>query len=196
MIVGIKGKLVSSSLFEAVVETGGIFYEVNIPLTTTELLPKTGSEVMLYTVAVYREDSQSLYGFASASDRDFFKTIVEKVSGIGPKTALNMMSRMSVATLRDSIKSGDVATLSKCPGIGKKTAERLVLELKGTLAGVSGPANAAAGGAENSNVSDAVAALAALGLKVSDADKYVRAAVQKLGADADTEALVKFALSK
>lgn len=196
MIVGIKGKLVSSSLFEAVVETGGIFYEVNIPLTTTELLPKTGSEVMLYTVAVYREDSQSLYGFASASDRDFFKTIVEKVSGIGPKTALNMMSRMSVATLRDSIKSGDVATLSKCPGIGKKTAERLVLELKGTLAGVSGAANAAAGGAENSNVSDAVAALAALGLKVSDADKYVRAAVQKLGADADTEALVKFALSK
>ena len=162
MIVGIKGKLVSSSLFEAVVETGGIFYEVNIPLTTTELLPKTGSEVMLYTVAVYREDSQSLYGFASASDRDFFKTIVEKVSGIGPKTALNMMSRMSVATLRDSIKSGDVATLSKCPGIGKKTAERLVLELKGTLAGVSGSANAAAGGAENSNVSDAVAALAAL----------------------------------
>lgn len=196
MIVGIKGKLVSSSLFEAVVETGGIFYEVNIPLTTTELLPKTGSEVMLYTVAVYREDSQSLYGFASASDRDFFKTIVEKVSGIGPKTALNMMSRMSVATLRDSIKSGDVATLSKCPGIGKKTAERLVLELKGTLAGVSGSANAAAGGAENSNVSDAVAALAALGLKVSDADKCVRAAVQKLGTDADTEALVKFALSK
>lgn len=196
MIVGIKGKLVSSSLFEAVVETGGIFYEVNIPLTTTELLPKIGSEVMLYTVAVYREDSQSLYGFASASDRDFFKTIVEKVSGIGPKTALNMMSRMSVATLRESIKSGDVATLSKCPGIGKKTAERLVLELKGTLAGVSGSANAGVGSAENSNVSDAVAALAALGLKVSDADKYVRAAVQKLGADADTEALVKFALSK
>lgn len=196
MIVGIKGKLVSSSLLEAVVETGGIFYEVNIPLTTTELLPKIGSEVMLYTVAVYREDSQSLYGFASASDRDFFKTIVEKVSGIGPKTALNMMSRMSVATLRESIKSGDVATLSKCPGIGKKTAERLVLELKGTLAGVSGSANAGVGSAENSNVSDAVAALAALGLKVSDADKYVRAAVQKLGADADTEALVKFALSK
>lgn len=196
MIVGIKGKLVSSSLFEAVVETCGIFYEVNIPLTTTELLPKIGSEVMLYTVAVYREDSQSLYGFASASDRDFFKTIVEKVSGIGPKTALNMMSRMSVATLRESIKSGDVATLSKCPGIGKKTAERLVLELKGTLAGVSGSANAGVGSAENSNVSDAVAALTALGLKVSDADKYVRAAVQKLGADADTEALVKFALSK
>ena len=118
MIVGIKGKLVSSSLFEAVVETGGIFYEVNIPLTTTELLPKTGSEVMLYTVAVYREDSQSLYGFASASDRDFFKTIVEKVSGIGPKTALNMMGK-EVGPLRGPLCEMD-----------EKNAERLRTAMK------------------------------------------------------------------
>ena len=94
MIVAIKGILESSTLFSAVVEAGGLFYEVNIPLTTAERLPKVGSEVMLYTEAVYREDSQALYGFATKSDRDFFKTIIEKVSGIGPKTALNMMSRM------------------------------------------------------------------------------------------------------
>ena len=196
MIAAIKGKLIRSTPVQAVVETaGGLFYEVEIPVTTAERLPKNGSEVMLYTLDVYREDSQSLYGFAAAADRDFFKILVEKVSGIGPKTALNMMSRMSVSTLRNSISSGDVATLSKCPGIGKKTAERLVLELKGTLSGTQAPA---AGCAPESggNASDAVAALTALGLKVSEADKYVRAAVQKLGEDAPTEALVKFALSK
>lgn len=199
MIAAIKGKLSESSLFLAVVDVGGIFYEVNVPLTTTEVLPKIGGEVMLYTVAVYREDSQALYGFATRTDRDFFKTITEKVSGIGPKTALNMMSRMSTATLREAIASGDVTTLAKCPGIGKKTAERLVLELKGTLGAGSSKTHApelAGMPAQSTNVSDAVAALAALGLKVADADKYVRAAVRELGEDAPTEALVKFALSK
>lgn len=199
MIAAIKGKLSESSLFLAVVDVGGIFYEVNVPLTTTEVLPKIGGEVMLYTVAVYREDSQALYGFATRADRDFFKTITEKVSGIGPKTALNMMSRMSTATLREAIASGDVATLAKCPGIGKKTAERLVLELKGTLGAGDSKAHApelAGMPAQSTNVSDAVAALAALGLKVADADKYVRAAVRELGEDAPTETLVKFALSK
>ncbi len=199
MIVAIKGKLAAASLFRAVVETGGLFYEVNIPLTTAELLPKVGEETMLYTVAVYREDSQSLYGFATRSDRDFFKTLIEKVSGIGPKTALNMMSRMSVSTLRDSVAAGDVATLAKCPGIGKKTAERLVLELKGTLTGATAsaaPNSAAISDAINSNISDAVAALVVLGIKVADADKYVRAAVRELGDSAPTESLVKFALSK
>ena len=163
MIVAIKGKLESSTLFSAVVEAGGLFYEVNIPLTTAERLPKLGEEVMLYTEAVYREDSQALYGFATKSDRDFFKTIIEKVSGIGPKTALNMMSRMSVATLRDSIAAGDVTTLSKCPGIGKKTAERLVLELKGTLTGATGTSSVTqvsnTSSATSANVSDAIAAL-------------------------------------
>ncbi len=199
MIAAIKGKLSESSLFLAVVDVGGIFYEVNVPLTTTEVLPKIGGEVLLYTVAVYREDSQALYGFATRADRDFFKTITEKVSGIGPKTALNMMSRMSTATLREAIASGDVATLAKCPGIGKKTAERLVLELKGTLGAGGSKAHVpelAGMPAQSTNVSDAVAALAALGLKVADADKYVRAAVRELGEDAPTETLVKFALSK
>ncbi len=200
MIVAIKGILESTTLFSAVIETGGLFYEVNIPLTTSERLPKIGSEVKLYTEAVYREDSQALYGFATRADRDFFKTIIEKVSGIGPKTALNMMSRMSVDTLRDAIAAGDVTTLSKCPGIGKKTAERLVLELKGTLTSSkgSGVGGAVAGGevSSTSNASDAVAALVALGLKLAEADKYVRIAINELGETASTEALVKFALSK
>ena len=201
MIVAIKGVLASSTPLTAVVETGGLFYEVNIPLTTAERLPKTGSPVFLHTLAVYREDAHILYGFATAEDRDFFKLIVEKVSGVGPKIALNMMSRMSVQTLRDAVASGDTALLSKCPGIGKKTAERLVLELRGTLAlgslssGISAIGTAAA--PAGTNAADAVAALTALGFKLPDADKAVRAAILKLSDEnASTEAIVKCALTK
>ncbi len=199
MIVAIRGKLISSTPLSAVVDCGGLFYEVNIPLTTAERLPKCGAEVLLHTLAVYREDSQTLYGFATSEDRDFFKLIVEKVSGVGPKIALNAMSRMSVATLSEAIAMGDSAMLAKCPGIGKKTAERMVLELRGaTLGGARTIIDSSENGAttsQNSNASDAIAALVALGLKLPDADKAVRTALQKLGSDASTEALVKSAFS-
>ncbi len=199
MIVAVKGVLVSSTPVSAVVECGGIFYGINIPVTTAERLPPHGSEVLLYTVAVYREDSQTLYGFASPEDRDFFKLVVEKVSGVGPKIALNAMSRMSLSTLSDAVASGDVAMLAKCPGIGRKTAERMVLELRGFVSPAAGPGGPALSGADsasgNSNSSDAVAALVALGLKLPDADKAVRAALLKLGPEAPTEALVKAAFT-
>ncbi len=199
MIVGIKGRLVSSTPIMAVVEAGGIFYEVNIPVTTAEKLPRRGEEVMLHTLAVYREDSQSLYGFADSADRDFFKTLVEKVSGIGPKIALNMMSGMSVGTLKNAIASGDLSLLAKCPGIGKKTAQRLVVELKDVVAasGISSFVDSSgAQPAMASPSSDAVAALVALGFKLADADKAVRIASDSLGPDASTEAIVKKALAR
>ena len=173
------------------------------PIFTTTCRPTyassaPGGETYVPRTAAARAGLSALYGFAAAADRDFFKILVEKVSGIGPKTALNMMSRMSVSTLRDAVSSGDVATLSKCPGIGKKTAERLVLELKGTL---SGAAISPVSGSFDSTVSaspasDAVAALVALGVKIQDADKAVRASVAKLGESATTEQIVKLALSK
>ena len=94
MIVGIKGIVASAGPLRAVINVNGIFYEVNIPITTAERLAPIGSETFLYTVAIYREDSQALYGFATSSDRDFFRLLIEKVSGIGPKIALNIMSRM------------------------------------------------------------------------------------------------------
>lgn len=197
MIAGIRGKLVSSTPVSVVVDNGGIFYEISVPLTTSERLPQTGAEVMLYTLAVYREDSQALYGFISAADRDFFKLVIEKVSGIGPKIALNMMSRMSVASLQGAIVAGDSALLSKCQGIGKKTAERLVLELRGAF-GAAAPVSAGGGAisAEARVVSDAVAALCALGMKPADSDRLVRQACASIGAEATVEDLVKFALSK
>ena len=196
MIVAIKGKLISSTPVSAVVEAGGLFYEVNVPLTTSERLPVAGSEVLLHTLAVYREDSQALYGFASIADRDFFKLVIEKVSGIGPKIALNMMSRMSVQTLQGAIASGDSALLSKCQGIGKKTAERLVLELRGAFVPSSTPQGIGGVITEASAISDAVAALCALGMKPADSDKLVRQAYASIGASATVEDLVKFALSK
>ncbi len=201
MIVGIKGKLVSSTPLKAIVETCGIFYEINIPVTTAERLPRKNEEVMLHTLAVYREDSQALYGFTTPEDRDFFKILVEKVSGIGPKIALNMMSGMSVETLKNAIASGDVNVLSKCQGIGKKTAQRLVVELK-DIASSSIMTESIAGtiGIQDSpnsnNISDAIAALVALGFKLADADKSVRTVIEKLGENATTETIIKAALSR
>ncbi len=195
MIVGIKGKLVSSTPLSAVIDVNGIYYEVHIPITTAERMPNAGAEVFLNIYAVYREDAQLLFGFASNSDKEFFKLLVEKVSGIGPKTALNAMSRMSVETLRGAIESGDIATLSKCPGIGKKTAERLVVELRGAFAGIANNIALENSSAPISNtISDAVAALTALGFKLADADKASRNALSKLGESASTEAIIKFAL--
>jgi Holliday junction DNA helicase RuvA len=197
MIISIEGTLTESGLARAVVEVGGFGYEVNIPATTAERLPPAGSKVKLHTLVIYREDAQTLYGFATSDDRDFFRLMIENVTGIGPKGALSIMGRLSLALLQGAIRAGDIATLSKAPGIGKKTAERLVVELKGRVGGVSGsvPAVAAAVGGDGASPhADAVAALVALGYKIGDADGAVRRASLALGASATTEALIKKAL--
>lgn len=195
MITSIQGVLTESGLVRAVIEVGGFGYEVNVPVTTAERLPATGSVVKLHTFVVYREDAQTLYGFATAEDRDFFRLMIENVTGIGPKMAISIMSRLSLALLQGAIRSGDVATLAKCPGIGKKTAERLVVELQ-TRVGASGAPlqTVRAPGTAASPHADAVSALVALGYKVGDADEAVRRASLALGASATTEAMIKKAL--
>ena len=214
MIVSLSGILIEAAIFRAVIECAGVGYEVNIPVSTAEKLPRIGEKVRLFTLQTFREDGQSLYGFHCAEERDFFKMLIEKVSGIGPGIALKIFSRLSLPVLRDAIRRSDVALLSQCPGIGKKTAERLVVELRDKVALVSGstagtakksgtsPAEIDAGtplaetgsGADESAQADAVAALMALGFKLADADKAVRAAVAKAGADAPVEKLVRLAL--
>jgi holliday junction DNA helicase RuvA len=195
MITSIQGILAESALVRAVVEVDGFGYEVNIPVTTAERLPPAGSVVRLHTLVVYREDSQTLYGFATAEDRDFFRLMIENVTGIGPKMALSIMSRLSLPLLQAAIRSGDIATLSKCPGIGKKTAERLVVELK-TRVGAPAHAALSSGGSARPGAphADAVAALVALGYKVGDADEAVRRASLALGPAATTEAMIRKAL--
>ena len=199
MIARLKGTVLESSLLLVVLEAGGVGYEVHIPVTTAEKVPAIGAECSLFIHSVYREDSATLYGFACRDDRDFFRLLVEKVSGIGPKIGISILSRMSTDLLRSAIASSDVGLLSKCPGIGKKTAERLVIELKDKV-GLASTGSVTSlgetdvsGGA--STFQDAVASLMTLGYKPADADKLVRKAVSKLSADAAVEALIKTALS-
>ncbi len=200
MIVSLRGKLIEAGVLRVVIESSGVGYEVNVPVTTAERLPKLGAEVFLLVHHVFREDGQALYGFAVAEEREFFKLLVEKVSGVGPKMALNILSRLALPILRDAIIRGDVALLSQYPGVGKKTAERLVMELKDKV-GLDGPGAAPAAAttivsAQPTPATDAVAALIALGFKGPDADKGVRAALAKLGAGATADQLVKAALGR
>jgi Holliday junction DNA helicase RuvA len=205
MITSIQGLLTECTPLRAVVELNGFGYEVNIPVTTAEKLPPPGVNVKLHTLVIYREDAQTLYGFASSADRDFFRMMIETVSGVGPKLALTIMSRMSLPMLESAIRDGDVNGLSKCPGIGKKTAERLVVELRakvgasGGVSPVAGAPESASGAAPapagNTVFRDAVLALGALGYKPADADAAVRRAQVALGADATTEKLIKRALA-
>lgn len=200
MITSIQGTLTSATPLHAIVELNGFGYEVNIPVTTAERLPQAGATVKLHTHVIYREDAQTLYGFATPSDRDFFRLMIEHVTGIGPKSALTIMSRLSVDLLESAIRSGDVGMLAKCPGIGKKTAERLVVELKAkvgqSLSGESSstPPNDNSASAPVSAHRDAISALVALGYKTQDADSAIRQAALLLGPSASTEALIRKAL--
>jgi Holliday junction DNA helicase RuvA len=202
MITSLQGTLASATPLYAVVELNGLGYEVNIPVTTAEKLPAPGATVKLHTHVIYREDAQTLYGFATAAERDFFRLMIEHVTGIGPKSALTIMSKLSLPLLESAIRAGDIATLAKCPGIGKKTAERLVVELKTKVGGtgLAGAMSSADSGNETSSAPadtrqrDAVSALVALGYKAADADQSVRRAALALGAGATTEKLIKKAL--
>lgn len=199
MITSIQGTLAASTPLRAVIELNGLGYEVNVPVTTAEKLPAPGATVKLHTLVIYREDAQTLYGFATPAERDFFRLMIENVTGVGPKMALTIMSRLSLASLESAIRTGDLTTLAKTQGIGKKTAERLVVELKAKLGAgdvaLPATAGAEAGAAPSSPQRDAVAALIALGYRAADADQAVRNASLALGAGASTEAIIKKALS-
>ena len=211
MIAFIEGKLVECQLSLAVVQTGGIGYEIHVPLTTSERLPALDAQVRLHIQATYREDSQTLYGFIDRESRDFFRMIVDKVSGIGPKIALNLLGSLSLPTLKNAIAQGDVGLLSKAQGLGKKTAERIVVELKDkvlpkgmvatpTAGDQSTPAAMAepvpADGNHLSAYRDAVSALLTLGYKATDADLAVRRAAESLGEKVSTEELIRKALGR
>jgi Holliday junction DNA helicase RuvA len=200
MITSIQGTLAAATPLHAIIEVNGFGYEVNIPVTTAEKLPAGGTTVKLHTLVIYREDAQTLYGFATPAERDFFRLMIEHVTGVGPKSALTIMSKLSLHSLESAIRAGDVGTLAKCPGIGKKTAERLVVELKGKVGGAGISASAGTEGtlpapAGDTRHADAVLALTALGYKAADADQAIRRAALALGADASTEALIKKALN-
>lgn len=171
MIGRLHGKLIEKTPPQVLVDVGGVGYEVDVPMSTFCNLPAEGSEITLLTHFIVREDAQLLYGFATAAERQTFRALI-RISGVGPRIALAVLSGMSTQYLADAVEQGNATLLTRVPGIGKKTADRLVLELKGKLAG---NAFAPAGGAASAAQADILSALMALGYSEREAQASVRA---------------------
>jgi len=199
MITFLQGKLVDALPTEVTIDVNGVGYEALIPLSSFDKLPLPGQPVKLLTQLVVREDSHTLYGFMTSEERDLFRLLIHTVSGIGPKTALNVLSGISVTAFRGAVANGDLKALSKISGVGKKTAERIVVELKDKI-GIAGAWEAASAkhglSADEQRINDAVLALVALGFKQIDAHDSVRAAQAVLGTQATVEELVRACLKK
>lgn len=167
MIGRLTGILVHKSPPEVLVETGGVGYELEVPMSTFYDLPATGERVVLLTHAVYREDAHLLYGFLTEAEREAFRQLI-RISGVGPRTGLAVLSGLSVEDLRQAVTLQESARLVKVPGIGKKTAERLLLELKGKL-GPELPLGSAGRPAAGDGSIDILKALTALGYSEREA---------------------------
>lgn len=199
MITFLHGRLVDALPTQVTVDVGGVGYEVLIPLSSFDRLPAPGAEVHLLTHLSIREDAHLLYGFATASERDLFRLLIHTVSGIGPRIALNILSGMPAADFRIAVATGDIKALSRLSGVGKKTAERIVVELKDKVGGgLPAPGNptARAPAPEERAVQDALLALLALGYRAPDAQETIRAAQAVLGPQPSVEQLVRAALRK
>ncbi len=199
MISFLRGKLVEALPTRVVVDVGGVGYDALIPLSSFNKLPAPGAEIHLLTHLAVREDAHVLYGFMSAAERDLFRMLIDTVSGIGPKIALNVLSGMNPVAFRGAVANGDVKALSQISGVGRKTAERIVVELKDKI-GAAGAWEAASAqralSPEDQKASDAVLALMALGFKQVEAYEAVRGAAAVLGAQATVEDLVRACLKK
>lgn len=199
MISFLQGKLVDALPTSVTVNVNGIGYDVLIPLSSFDKLPQPGGEVTILTHLVVREDAHVLYGFMTVPERELFRMLINNVSGIGPKTALNVLSGMNAVTFRGAVASGDVKSLSQISGVGKKTAERIVVELRDKV-GAAGAWEATSAArslsASDQKVNDAVLALMALGFKQPEAHESVHAAQAMLGEKAGVEELVRAALKK
>src|SRR5213595_2666062 len=196
MITFLDGKLVSALPTQAIVDVGGVGYEVFIPLASYDKLPTVGQPVRILTHLHVREDAQVLYGFMTAAERDLFRLLVNNVSGIGPKLALAVLSGMSVNNFKAAVVNSDTGAISKISGLGKKTAERIVLDLKdklGVAAAWEAASAAHAPSPEEEQANEAMLALIALGYKQVDAHKAVR---DLQGQAKSAEELVKLALKK
>jgi Holliday junction DNA helicase RuvA len=198
MITFLDGKLTSALPTQAIVEVNGVGYEVFIPLSSYDKLPAVGQPIRILTHLVVREDAHVLYGFMTPPERDLFRLLVNNVSGIGPKLALAVLSGMSVTNFKSAVVNSDVVALSKISGLGKKTAERIVLELKDKV-GVAAAWEAASAmhgpTPELERANEAVLALIALGYKQVEAHRVVRELQQKEG-EKSPEELVKLALKQ
>jgi holliday junction DNA helicase RuvA len=196
MISFLDGELVEALPTQVVISVQGVGYLVQIPLSSFEHLPALGARFRLLIHFVVREDAHLLFGFVTAAERDLFRLLVQHVTGVGPKLALGVLSGMSVGQFKAAVVNGDINTLSKVSGLGKKTAERIILELKDKV-GVAAAWELAAAGRndQQAKVNDAVLALLSLGYKQVEAQKTVREILSRAKTEEiDTEELVRRAL--
>ncbi|MGA2750497.1 MAG: Holliday junction branch migration protein RuvA [Verrucomicrobiota bacterium] len=199
MITFLHGKLIDALPTRATVDVNGVGYEVLIPLSSFDKLPAPGQTVRLLTHLVVREDAHVLYGFMSPAERDLFRLLINSVSGIGPKIALNILSGINVIAFRGAVANSDIKMLSQISGVGKKTAERIIIELKDKI-GPGGALEAQSAqralSADEQKTNDAVLALMALGYKPAEAHEAIRATQALLGPSAGVEELVRASLRK
>lgn len=186
MIGRLKGTLLEKAPPAILLDVSGVGYEVDVPMSTFCNLPEAGAEVTLLTHFVVREDAMLLYGFATAAEREAFRALI-RISGVGPRIALAVLSGLTVEQLASAVESGEAGLLTRIPGIGKKTAERLILELKGKL---KGAAFAGLSSAEGASRADIVSALGALGYS----EREAMSAVKTLPADVGVSEGIRLAL--
>jgi Holliday junction DNA helicase RuvA len=181
------------------VDVHGVGYEVLIPLSSYDKLPSPGSDIKILTHLAVREDAHVIYGFMTSPEREMFRLLISTVSGIGPRIALNILSGINVTSLRGAVAKGDVKSLSQISGVGKKTAERIIVELKDKI-GAAGAWEASSAqralSPADQKANDAVLALLALGFKPIEAHEAVRSALGALGEKVTVEDLVRACLKK
>lgn len=191
MITFLNGKLVEALPTQVTVDVNGVGYEALIPLSSFDKLPQLGGEVRLLTHLAVREDAHVLYGFMSAAERDLFRMLINNVSGIGPKIALNVLSGVSVTAFRGAVANSDVKALSQISGVGKKTAERIVVELRDRAAEFGGTTLMAGRGPIPADPpTEAAVALQQLGYKPQEITRLLKDAAAGLSA----EELIRHAL--
>lgn len=197
MIAFLAGKLAEKKPTAAVMDVQGVGYALMIPTSTFEVLPAVGEAAKLYTYQHVREDTLALFGFASTDERAMFETMLA-VSGVGPKLALGALSAMGPAELRDHILAGDSSVLTSIPGVGRKTAERLIIELRDRVArlDIGGGGAALSGGSDERAEAraDALAALEALGFSRASAEKNLRKVLRNHPGVQSAEELIRLAL--
>ncbi len=198
MISQVKGVLVQKEIDRVEILTaGGVAYEVAIPLAVFEALPDAGGEATLHTHLVVRDDGWQLFGFSSLMEKRVFQRLLT-ASGVGPSMALGMISALSAERVVRAVRERDVATLQRAPRVGRKTAERIILDLAeriDALVGVVGEGGARVGGVGGA-ADDAVRALVALGYSAADAERSVRGTVEENGASLGTGELVRRAIAR
>ncbi|MBI4005252.1 MAG: Holliday junction branch migration protein RuvA [Gammaproteobacteria bacterium] len=195
MIGQLRGKLLKKLPPMLLIDVQGVGYEVEAPMTTFYMLPEIGEEIHLYTHLAVRDDAHLLFGFATENERYLFRSLI-KVNGIGAKTALTILSGIETADFAHCIREGDTHRLTRLPGVGKKTAERLIVEMRDRLKDLSmltgiNPADKKSGAGTGDHIEDAISALIALGYKAQEASRYVHTVARK---EMSSEEIIRKAL--